>query len=67
MGDRVWQVPREDFAAAWNASATLDEAAAKVKDLASGPAPRWAVMVRAGQLKGEGVGTKELPCAKGAA
>jgi hypothetical protein len=61
MGDRVWQVPRDDFARAWNASETLDEAAERVKVLAGGPAPRWAVMVRAGQLRGEGVTLKELP------
>ena len=61
MGDRVWQVPREDFARAWNESETLDDAAGRVRALAGGPAPRWAVMVRAGQLRGEGVAMKELP------
>jgi hypothetical protein len=61
MGDRVWQVAREDFARAWNGAATLDEAAERVKGLAGGPAPRWAVMVLAGQLRGEGVAMKELP------
>ena len=69
MGDRVWQVSREDFARAWNAAATLDDAAERVMALAGGPAPRWAVMVRAGQLRDEGVPMKELPreMAKGAA
>ena len=61
MGDRVWQVPREDFARAWNGAATLDEAAARVREVAGGPAPRWAVLARAGQLRGEGVPMKELP------
>ena len=49
MGDRVWQVPRDQFVAAWNGSDTLDEAAAKVRTLAGGPVPRWAVMARAGR------------------
>ena len=61
MGDRVWQVSREDFARAWNGAATLDEAAARVRELAGGPAPRWAVLARAGQLRGEGVAMRELP------
>jgi hypothetical protein len=61
MGDRVWQVPREDFARAWNGAATLDEAAERVRQLAGGPAPRWAVMARAGQLRDEGVAKKDLP------
>ena len=69
MGDRVWQVSREDFARAWNASATLGDAADRVRAMAGGPAPRWAVMVRAGQLRDEGLAMKELTRekAKGAA
>ena len=61
MGDRVWQVPREDFARAWNSAATLDDAAERVKTMAGGPAPRWAVMARAGQLRNDGLPMKELP------
>ena len=69
MGDRVWQVPREDFARARNESETLGDAADRVRAIAGGPAPRWAVMARAGQLRGEGVAMKDLPReqAKGAA
>ena len=47
MGDRVWQVPQEQFVAAWNGVGSLDEAAARVKELARGNVPRWAVMARA--------------------
>ena len=61
MGDRVWQVPREDFARAWNESQTLGDAAERVKALAGGAAPRWAVLARAGQLRGEGVAMVDLP------
>jgi hypothetical protein len=39
MGDRVWQVPQEQFVAAWNGATSLDEAAARVKELARGNAP----------------------------
>jgi hypothetical protein len=60
MGERVWQVPRDQFVAAWNGSGSLDEAAAKVKALAGGPAPRWAVMARAASLRKEGVELKPL-------
>jgi hypothetical protein len=61
MGDRVWRVPRDQFVAAWNGSGSLDEAAAAVKALAGGPAPRWAVMARATALRKEGVELKPLP------
>ena len=61
MGDRVWQVSREDFARAWNAAETLGDAAERVWAMTGGPAPRWAVMARAGQLRDEGVAMKELP------
>lgn len=60
MGDRVWQVPRDQFVAAWNGSGSLDEAAARVKALAGGPAPRWAVMARATAMRKEGVELKPL-------
>jgi hypothetical protein len=60
IGDRVWEVPREQFVAAWNAAATLDEAAVAILALAGGPAPRWAVMARASDLRKEGVPLKPL-------
>ena len=60
MGDRAWQVPAADFAAAWNAARSLTEAAEAVKRLAGGQVPRWAVMARAGQLRKDGLGMKDL-------
>ncbi|HVK10331.1 MAG TPA: hypothetical protein VM597_16310 [Gemmataceae bacterium] len=63
MCDRVWQVPREQFVAAWGGSESLDEAAAKVRALAGGPAPRWAVMARSVSLRKEGVEMKPLTAA----
>ena len=61
IGARVWQVPPAAFAAAWNAAATLDAAADAVRALAGGPAPRWAVVARAGELRAAGVALKPLP------
>jgi hypothetical protein len=61
MGDRVWQVPQEQFVAAWNQAGSLDEAAARVKELAQGNVPRWAVMARAMELRKDGIELKPLP------
>ena len=61
MGERVWQVPQHQFVAAWSGSQTLDEAAARDKALAGGPAPRWAGLARATALPKEGVELKSLP------
>lgn len=60
MGDRVWQVPQEQFIAAWNAGETIADVAARVKELAKGNAPRWAVMARGTSLRKEGIKLKEL-------
>ena len=48
MGDRAWQVPQDQFVKAWNGSESLDEAAARIKELAGGTVPRWAVMAGEG-------------------
>jgi hypothetical protein len=61
MIDRAWQVPQEQFVAAWNSARTLDEAAMRIKELARGNVPRWAVMARAMELRREGVEMKPLP------
>jgi hypothetical protein len=61
VGDRVWQVPQEQFVAAWNQAGSLDEAAARVKELAQGNVPRWAVMARAMELRKDGIELKPLP------
>ena len=66
MGDRVWPVPRDPFVAAWNAPATPDEAAARVRERAGGPAPRWAVRTRAPELRRDGVELKALATNRGA-
>lgn len=60
MYDRAWQVPQEQFVAAWNASESLDEAAAKIKELAGGHVPRWAVLARANSLSKDGLGVQDL-------
>jgi hypothetical protein len=60
MGERVWQVPQEQFVAAWNGANSLDEAAAKVKELARGNVPRWALLVRVQALRKAGVKLKQL-------
>ena len=64
MGDRAWQVPQEQFVAAWNGARSLDEAAARVKELARGNVPRWAVMARAMELRKDGIEMKPLNAAK---
>ena len=61
VGDLVWRVPQEQFVAAWNAAATLDEAAGVVRVLVGGPAPCWALIARAGELRKAGVALKPLP------
>ena len=58
--DHVGAIPQDQFVAAWNASATLDEAAAAIRALAGGPVPRWAAMARAAALRKEGVALKPL-------
>jgi hypothetical protein len=59
MGDRAWQVPQDQFIAAWNGAASLDEAVAS-KELAHGNVPRWAVMARAMELRRDGFELKPL-------
>lgn len=60
MGDRAWQVPQEQFVSAWNGAETLDAAVERIKELARGNVPRWAVMARAMELRKDGVALKEL-------
>jgi hypothetical protein len=60
MGDQVWQVPQEQFVAAWNAAASLADASARVKELAGVSVPGWALMVRAMALRKDGVALKVL-------
>ena len=55
--------PQGQFVAAWNASATLDEAAAAIRALAGDPVPRWAAMARASALREEGILLQSLTAA----
>jgi hypothetical protein len=64
MGDGAWQVPQDQFVAAWNSARSLDEAAVQVKELAKGNAPRWAVLARAMELRKDGIEMKSLPATR---
>ena len=61
MGDRVWKVPQDQFVGAWNTAGSLADVVERMKELAGGAAPRWAVMARAVALKKGGVELKQLP------
>ena len=63
MGDRVWQVPQAEFVAAWSVAATLADVTERVRELAGGMVPRWAVMARAAELRKAGVELKPLRAA----
>lgn len=60
IGERVWTVPQERFVQVWNASSSLDDAAAALRELAGGAVPRWSVMARAAALRKDGVELKPL-------
>ena len=61
MVDRIGQVPQDQFVAAWNAGGSLSEVVERVKELAGGNVPRWAVMARAAALRKAGVEMKSFP------
>jgi hypothetical protein len=60
MGDRAWQVSQEQFVAVWNGAKSLDEAAARLKEIAGGSVPRWAAKARAMELRKDGLQLKSL-------
>jgi hypothetical protein len=60
MGDRAWQVPQDEFVKAWNGAKSLDDAAGRIKELARGNVPRWAVLARAMELRKDGIAMKPL-------
>ena len=60
MGDHVWLLPQEQFVTAWNNAESLNEAAARLRELAGGNVPRWAAMARASALRKDGVQLKAL-------
>jgi hypothetical protein len=59
VGLLVWDVLLEEFAAVWNAAASVEEAAEVIRGLA-GPAPCWAVRARAEELRRSGLPLKRL-------
>lgn len=61
MGERVWQIPQDEFVAAWNAATSMADVVRRVKELAGGAIPRWAVMARAVALRKGGVELRPLP------
>jgi hypothetical protein len=66
MIDELTALPRDEFAAPWNGSGTLDEAAGKVRDWV-GPVPRWAVLAKAAACRKEGAELKRFPTPGGSA
>ena len=66
MGDRAWQVPQDAFVGAWNGSGSLSEVVEKVKLLAGGNVPKWAVMARAVALRKGGFELKKLAASSAA-
>lgn len=64
MTERVNEVPRDEFAAMWNAAWSLDDVVAGVQDRV-GPVPRWAVVARAAALRKEGAELKRFTAAPG--
>jgi hypothetical protein len=61
MYERVWQVPKDKFAEVWNAAGSIGDVVERIKELAGGLVPRWAIMARAAALRKEGVELKPLP------
>lgn len=55
------RVSGEQFAAAWNAAASLDDVAARVRELVGPPVPRWWVLARVGDYRRQGLALKDLP------
>lgn len=60
VNDRVWQVPRDQFLAAWNEASSLQDATARLHQLAGVKVPGWAMMARAAALRKDGVEMKVL-------
>jgi hypothetical protein len=60
VGDRAWQLPQDAFVAAWNGGVSLAEVVEKVKELAGGNVPKWAVMARAVAIRKGGTELKPL-------
>jgi hypothetical protein len=61
MTEKVDRLPAGRLVALWNGSATLDEAAGRVKAEVGTPCPRWAVLARAVALREQGMDLKAMP------
>ena len=61
MTDKAERMPAERFAAVWNGSTSLDEAAERVKAEVGTPCPRWAVLARAVALREQGMPIEAKP------
>src|SRR5207248_9064350 len=65
MGDRVSGIPQDEFVAAWNAATSMVDVVRRMKEIAGGAVPRWAVMVRAVALRKGGIELRQLPAMDG--
>ena len=61
MGDRVSGIPQDEFVAAWNAATSMVDVVRRMKEIAGGAVPRWAVTVRAVALRKGGIELRQLP------
>jgi hypothetical protein len=66
MGDSAWGIPQEQFVAAWNAATSMPGVIRRLKEVAGGAVPRWAVMARAVALRKGGVELRQLPATEAA-
>jgi hypothetical protein len=60
----VWNevdIPQDQFVAAWNAAASIDDAVRRMKAIGGGAVPKWAVMARAVALRKSGTELRSLP------
>ena len=60
MGDRVWQVPQDQFVDVWNGSENLGDVSERLKEIAGGNVPGWAALQRSLDLRRKGGELKTL-------
>jgi hypothetical protein len=60
MVERVRTIPQERFVEAWNSASSMSEAVERMKELAGGNVPRWAVMAQASALRKAGIEMRPL-------
>jgi hypothetical protein len=59
-------IPQEQFVAAWNGSTSLPDVIRRLKEIAGGAVPKWAVMARAVALRKGGVELRQLAATEAA-